>query len=83
MKKKDVKVYINSNQDHYTKLLDPLNKLEIEYEEKDVTENPRYMKELQDRGIYGTPVTIIDGEAILGFQINKIKQALGMGRYFG
>jgi glutaredoxin 3 len=36
------------------------------------------MKELIDMGYQSTPVTIIDGEAIVGFDQQKIEELLGL-----
>src|SRR5699024_2008861 len=68
MGSKRVLVYINNNRSHRLKLLDQLDKWNIDYRTKNVAENPEYLEELQGEGIYGTPVTFIDGSPILGFQ---------------
>ena len=36
------------------------------------------LKELLDQGFQSTPVTIIDGEAVVGFDQEKICQLLGL-----
>jgi hypothetical protein len=36
------------------------------------------LKELIDLGYQSTPVTVIDGEAIVGFDQSKISQLLGL-----
>jgi len=36
------------------------------------------LKELLDMGYQSTPVTIIDGEAVVGFDQQKIVQLLGL-----
>lgn len=72
-------VYINN---HCTRLLDQLDEWNIDYKTKNVVEDPQYLKELQDEGFYGTPVTFINDNAILGYQKNKIKQKLGIGSRF-
>jgi glutaredoxin 3 len=36
------------------------------------------LKELLDMGYQSTPVTIIDGEAVVGFDQGKIEQLLGL-----
>jgi glutaredoxin 3 len=36
------------------------------------------LKELLDMGFQSTPVTIIDGEAVVGFDQRKIEQLLGL-----
>lgn len=78
MGSKRVLVYINNNRSHRLNLLDQLDKWNIDYRTKNVAESPEYLEELQDEGIYGTPVTFIDGNPILGFQKDKMKCALGV-----
>ena len=46
--------------------------------EKNVRADPVALRELSDRGYQSTPVTIIDGEAVLGFDQTKIEQLLGL-----
>ncbi len=36
------------------------------------------LKELLDMGYQSTPVTIIDGEAVVGFDQSKIEEILGL-----
>ncbi len=36
------------------------------------------LKELLDMGYQSTPVTIIDGEAVVGFDQRKIEEILGL-----
>jgi glutaredoxin len=48
----------------------------IPYTEKNVRQDPAAMKELQDMGYSGVPVTIIDGKRIVGFDKTKIEEAL-------
>jgi glutaredoxin 3 len=36
------------------------------------------LKELLNMGFQSTPVTIIDGEAVVGFDQSKIEQLLGL-----
>ena len=39
----------------------------IEFEERDVSKDEAALDELQQRGLMTTPVTLIDGEAVVGF----------------
>jgi thioredoxin reductase (NADPH) len=50
----------------------------FEYEERNVTENPRYFNDLHEQGMFSTPVAFIDGEAFIGYRPNKMKKALGV-----
>ena len=49
----------------------------ITYTEKDVSADAQALDELMDRGYYATPVTLIDGEAVVGFNRTKLEQLLG------
>jgi hypothetical protein len=46
--------------------------------EKNVRADKAALKELLDQGFQSTPVTIIDGEAVVGFDQEKICQLLGL-----
>lgn len=46
--------------------------------EKNVRADPAALKELLDMGYQSTPVTLIDGEAIVGFDQIKIQSVLGL-----
>ncbi|ELK48682.1 glutaredoxin family protein [Halobacillus sp. ACCC02827] len=76
MGKRNVIVYTSNDCTHCARVLEKLSDWNVEYEEKNISENREYFKELQSKKIYGTPATFIDGEKILGFQERKLKQAL-------
>ncbi|GAA0447393.1 MAG: glutaredoxin domain-containing protein [Bacillota bacterium] len=80
MEESDVLVYISSDCKECENLLKHLKEWDISFRTKNVNENSNYMKELQEKGIYGTPATFIkeESEPILGFQKNKIKYRLGL-----
>jgi len=46
--------------------------------DKNVREDPAALKELLALGYQSTPVTLIDGEAIVGFDLEKIEKLLGL-----
>lgn len=46
--------------------------------DKNVRENPEALKELLALGYQSTPVTLIDGEAVVGFDQQKIEKLLGL-----
>jgi thioredoxin reductase (NADPH) len=48
------------------------------FEERNVTENPSYFADLHEKGMFSTPVTFIDGEALIGYRPKKMKKALGV-----
>jgi len=83
MSHKKVTVYISDDSNKCDQLLIELDKLDINYETKNVTSNKNFMKELQNEGVYGTPATFIGNHKspILGVQKNKIKQTLNEGEF--
>jgi hypothetical protein len=46
--------------------------------DKNVREDQEALKELLGMGYQSTPVTLIDGEAIVGFDQDKIEKMLGL-----
>lgn len=54
------------------------DKNNVKYKDVDVGANPEKAKEMMDKsGQMGVPVIDIDGTIIVGFDVEKIKQALG------
>ncbi|WP_067730271.1 glutaredoxin family protein [Oceanobacillus damuensis] len=79
MNNSQVIIYVSDHSKEADKVIRLLKDNGISYITRNVTENDRYMKELQSKEIYGTPATFIDDqEVILGYQRNKIKYALGL-----
>ena len=50
----------------------------VSYEERNISDNQDYFKQLQERKIFGTPATFINNKPILGFQPEKLRAALGV-----
>jgi len=50
----------------------------IEVEERDVSQDDAAPDELQQRGLMTTPVTLIDGEVVVGFDRAKLVKLLGL-----
>ena len=46
--------------------------------DKNVREDPAALKELLALGYQSTPVTLIDGDAVVGFDQEKIAKLLGL-----
>ena len=44
--------------------------------EKDVIADPEAMSELEKIGVMSTPVTVIDGEVVVGFDRKKLEELL-------
>jgi glutaredoxin len=51
------------------------------YTERDVDTDPHARKEMLDLGAQGTPVTVIDGEVVVGFDEASIDELLGFKPY--
>ncbi|MGH8069485.1 MAG: glutaredoxin family protein [Candidatus Entotheonellia bacterium] len=50
----------------------------ITFENHDITTDPHALEELQKLGYMTTPVTIIDGEIVVGFDQRKLERLLGL-----
>jgi glutaredoxin 3 len=50
----------------------------VEFVEKNVRADKAALKELIDLGYQSTPVTIVDGEAVVGFDQIKIMELIGV-----
>ena len=50
----------------------------ITFENRDITTDPHALEELEKLGYMTTPVTIIDGEVVVGFDQRKLEQLLGL-----
>ena len=50
----------------------------IEFEERDVSKDEAALDELQQLGLMTTPVTLIGGEAVVGFDRAKLVKLLGL-----
>jgi len=48
----------------------------VSFTEKDVSADDQALDELMKKGFSATPVTIIDGEAVVGFNRAKLEQLL-------
>jgi glutaredoxin len=49
----------------------------IEYVEKDLALNEQALEELTELGHMSTPVTIVDGKVVVGFDRKKLEELLG------
>ena len=56
-----------------------LSKYEIPFEEINLKEDKDGQKFMNERGYTGVPVTVIKGEEVVGFDLDKIDQLLGIG----
>ena len=50
----------------------------IAFTDRDITSDESALAELAKLGIMTTPVTVVDGEKIVGYDINRLKTLLGL-----
>jgi glutaredoxin len=48
----------------------------IQFQEKDIAQDPSALTDLKKLGYMTTPVIVVDGSVIVGFDADKIDQAL-------
>ena len=51
------------------------------YDERDIDADPAHREALLSLGAHGTPVTVIDGEVVVGFDEEAIDELLGVPPY--
>jgi glutaredoxin len=55
-----------------------LSKKGVPFVDRDITKDPSALNELRQLGFTTTPVIRIDGQTIVGFDEEKLSQALGL-----
>ena len=50
----------------------------IPFTDKNIREDPNALAELEKLGYRATPVTVIDGEVVVGFDRGKIERLVGL-----
>jgi glutaredoxin len=53
-----------------------LSQNKIEYTERNIAADETALAELEKLGYMTTPVTVIDGEAVVGFDVSKLRTLL-------
>jgi glutaredoxin len=53
-----------------------LSQRSIVFTEKDITKDPSAVEELERLGAMTTPVIVIDGEAVIGFNRKRLEELL-------
>ena len=75
----NVIVYSTSHCPWCVKVKDFLKKNNVAFQERNAEANPEYAKEVQAKsGGVAVPVTDVDGTIIIGFNVGKLKAALGL-----
>lgn len=73
---KKVVVYTSNTCPHCFTAKDYLNAKGVAFEEKNVSESAEYRKELMTKGYMGVPVIVVDEEAIVGFDKQRLDELL-------
>ena len=55
-----------------------LRKHNVAFRDRDITADESALSELQKIGILTTPVTLIDGEPVIGLDVPKLSERLGI-----
>jgi len=50
----------------------------IEFVEYNISSNEEFKRELIKKGYLSVPIIVVDGQDILGFDVNRIKQLTGI-----
>ncbi|TDJ20766.1 MAG: glutaredoxin family protein [Gammaproteobacteria bacterium] len=48
----------------------------VAFEERNITDDPSALEELVELGMLSTPITLIDGEVVVGFDQEKLSKLL-------
>jgi glutaredoxin-like protein NrdH len=55
-----------------------LSRKGVQFTERNIAQEPEALNELRRLGYMTTPVTVVDGNVIVGFDEGKLSQALGL-----
>ncbi len=55
-----------------------LRKQNIAFTDRDITSDASALAELEKLGVMTTPVTVVDGEKVIGYDVNRLKTLLGV-----
>ena len=56
-----------------------LSQNKIEFNDRNITADQTALRELEKLGYMTTPVTVIDGEVVVGFDVPKLQKLLQLG----
>ena len=76
MEQKNVLVYSQPGWMFCTQVKEYLSQKGIQYAERDVSKDADAINDLKKLGVMTTPVTVIDGEMVVGFDQTKLEQLL-------
>jgi glutaredoxin len=55
-----------------------LRKQNVAFTDRDITSDDTALAELEKLGVMTTPVTVVDGETVVGYDVNRLKTLLGL-----
>ena len=55
-----------------------LHKNNVAFTDRDITSDESAFAELEKLGVMTTPVTVVDGQTVIGYDVNKLKALLGV-----
>lgn len=73
-----VEIYTSDTCVQCKKAKEYLQNNNVEFIEYNISSNQEYKRELIKKGYLSVPVIVIDGQDILGFDLNRIKQLTGI-----
>jgi glutaredoxin len=50
----------------------------VAFTDRDITSDESALTELETLGVMTTPVTVVDGEKVIGYDVNQLKTLLGL-----
>ncbi len=75
---KTVQVYTSDTCIQCKKVKKYFKENNINFEELNISSNQNYKKELIKKGYLSVPVVVIDNQDVLGFDLSRINQLLGI-----
>ena len=61
-----------------SKVKEFLSRKNVEFVERNVASDPAALAELEELGYMTTPVTLLDGEVVVGFDTKRLSDLLGL-----
>jgi glutaredoxin len=55
-----------------------LRKNNVAFTDRDITRDEAALTELEKLGVMTTPVTLVDGQVVVGYDVNRLKSLLGL-----
>jgi len=50
----------------------------VTFTDRDITTDARAFAELEKLGVMSTPVTVVDGQTVIGYDVPRLKALLGL-----